>query len=385
MRLRVWLPPLADLKPEAPLEFEILNAQRRIHSRGEAVIAELPQGLDCELVLDALDVVLLEVKLPKLSRSRLARALPALVEERLVADVERVHVVATPGDAAGQAVAAVVDRALLKRALEIFARAGRRVLQVTPQPLALGMSPGGWRVRWRDGRGSVRTEVFTGMGFESNESPPLDLRLLLAQSVERPSVIDVEGECDAHAWSEALGVPVRQVNATSAQGAPVVLDLLQYELSGGIVRWQDWRATLALGAALLLVALGGLNFHAWELRAGENALRDQMAAMLLETFPQVPVVLDPLEQMRRMTADLRTAAGTGSGGFLSTAAVLGRIAGTDSVQSMEYRNGTLTVRFLEPIASTATEREALARRATEAGLALRFEGDRAVFTAAQAP
>jgi type II secretion system protein L len=293
--------------------------------------------------------------------------------------------VATPRDASGQAVAAVVDRALLRRALEIFARAGRRVVQATPQPLALGMSPGGWRVRWRDGRGSVRTEVFTGMGFESNDSPPLELRLLLAQSAERPSVIDVEGECDAQAWSEALGVPVRKVNATTGQARPMVMDLLQYEFSGGIIRWPDWRATIVLGAALLLVSLGGLNLHAWALRAEESALRDQMAAVLLETFPQVPVVLDPLAQMRRLAADLRTAAGTGSDDFLSSAAVLGRIADTDSVQSMEYRDGRLSVRFRAPFSSTQAEREALARRATEAGMTLRFDGDNALFTMAEAP
>lgn len=360
------------------MEFEILDAQRRVRSRGEAAIAALPKGLDCELVVDALDVVLIEVKLPKLSGAKLARALPALVEERLVGDVDRSHVVATPRDSAGQAIAAVLDRALLGRALEMFARAGRRIAQVTPQPLALGISPGGWRVRLRDGRGSVRTEVFTGMGFECGESPPLELRLLLAQSVERPSAIDVEGECDPRTWSEALSVPVRQVKATAQQAPPVVLDLLQYGFSDGIVRWQDWRATIALGAVLLLVCLGGLNLHAFVLRSEESALRDEMAAVLREAFPDVSVVLDPLAQMRRMTADLRTAAGTGGGGFLPAAVALGRIVDADSVQSMEYRDGRLAVRFLPTFAITGSDRSVLIRRASEAGFALRLDGDSAL-------
>jgi type II secretion system protein L len=374
MRLRVWLPPLEDLRADSSMEFEVIDARRRVINRGEAVIAALPKGIDCELVLDALDVVLLDVKPPKLSGARLGKALPGLVEDRLAGDVERNHVVATRRDVEGHATAAVVDRALLRRALEIFERAGRRVIQATPQPLALNFSPGGWRVRWHNGKGSVRTGPTTGTAFASTAVPPLEVRLLLSQSAQPPNAIEVEGDCDVRAWSEALGIVVK-AGRVSEQAAPVDLDLLQYEFSQSVVRWQAWRSTMVLGGVLLLTALGGLNLHAWTLRAKEKELREAMTEIVRESFPQVPVVLDPLAQMQRHTSELRTGAGTERGGFLAMATALGQLVDPGSVQSIDYRDGRFTARFRPQTAYSDSQQAKLSERADRMGLVLRFAGD----------
>jgi type II secretory pathway component PulL len=55
-----------------------------------------------------------------------------------------------------------------------------------------------------------------------------------------------------------------------------------------MVPWRAWRTTAALAAALLLVALGGLNLHAWLLRAQQQALRAEMVRIVQEANPQVP-------------------------------------------------------------------------------------------------
>ena len=89
-----------------------------------------------------------------------------------------------------------------------------------PEPLALGLSPGCWRVRLRDGEGSVRMGPASGVGFAYTEEPPLELRLLLAQAAERPAAIEVDGECDLKRWSETLDVPFRA--APTETVAPVV-------------------------------------------------------------------------------------------------------------------------------------------------------------------
>jgi type II secretion system protein L len=376
VRLRVWLPPLGELRSEARLAFEVLDTDRRVRSRGEAFIAGLPKGIDCELVLHALDVLLLDVQLPRLSGARLAGALPGMVEERLAGDLEGSHVVASARDPHGHAVAAVVDRALLRRALEIFQRAERRVVEATPQPLALGFSPGCWRVHLRDGQGCVRTGPAAGVGFTWIDGPPLELRLLLSQVTERPAAIEVDGECDLPGWSETLNVPMRAA-PTETTAAPVVLDLLQYEFARGVLSWRAWRTTLALGLALLVAGMGGLNLHAWALRTQEMALRAAMVGIVKETLPQVPVVLDPVAQMRRYVSDLRTGAGTDTGEFLMLATGLGQAADADSVQSMEYRDGQFTVRFRPQVADTEAQRAALAERASRAGMVLSFSGDSA--------
>lgn len=376
MRLRVWLPPLGELGPETALAFEVLDARRRVHRRGEGFIGGLPKGIDCELVLHALDVVLLEVQLPKLTGARLAGALPGLVEERVAGELERNHVVASARGPQGQAVAAVVDRASMWRALEIFRRAGYRLVGATPQPLALGFSPGCWRVRLRDGQGSVRTGPVSGLGFRCTDGPPVELSLLLSQAPERPPVIEVDGICDLQQWSEQLDVLVKPAPA-DAQAQPVVLDLLQYELSRGVVSWRTWRTSLSLGLALLLAGAGGLNLHAWVLRAQEKALRETMVGIVKDTFPQVPVILDPQVQMRRYVSDLRTGAGVERGEFLALAAGLGRSAEADSVEAMEYRDNQFTARLRPQVADTQERRAGLTERASGEGIVLSFSGDSA--------
>jgi general secretion pathway protein L len=373
VRLRVWLPALGDFEAGSSLHFEVLDGQRRIQRRGDAVVGALPRGMDCEAVLDAADVLLLEARLPKLSGARLASALPGLVEERVAADIDRCHVVASAADGDGHALVAVVDRGLLRRALEILQRAGQRVVQATPQPLALAMTVGNWRARVRDGHGSVRTGARTGASFGEG-APPLELKLLLAQTARRPAAIEVDGPFDPESWSEGLGVEVKAATPDPV-APPMVLDLLQYEFAGSLVPWQAWRGTRALGATLLLVGVAGLNVHAWLLHAQAQALRADMVNIVKEVNPQVPVVLDPVAQMRRYLSDLRAGAGTDTDGFLALARGVASLAPPDSVQGMQYRGGHLSVRLRTLPAEGDAQRKVLLERAAAAGLSVSVAGD----------
>ena len=84
MRLRVWLPPLAELGSDSRVSFEVMDKARQVQHRDFVALGGLPKGVDCELVLHPVDVVLLEIRPPRLRGSKLAAALPSLVEERLV-------------------------------------------------------------------------------------------------------------------------------------------------------------------------------------------------------------------------------------------------------------------------------------------------------------
>jgi hypothetical protein len=89
----------------------------------------------------------------------------------------------------------------------------------------------------------------------------------------------------------------------------------------------------------------------------------------------VPVVLDPLAQMRRALADMRSGAGTGDAGdFLPLAASFAQAAQVDaeSVRQVEYRDRALLVRFEPRAVDSAAKRDALVARLTKAGLSARF-------------
>jgi len=91
-------------------------------------------------------------------------------------------------------------------------------------------------------------------------------------------------------------------------------------------RLPAWRAARWALAALLLANLLGLNALAWREQAALQAQRAQIRAVLTDTFPKIPVVVDAPLQMAREVALLQrnrgNAAGTDLEGVLSTFSAL---------------------------------------------------------------
>ncbi len=384
MRLRLWMPPMAELRADSEIPFDFLDKHRRVQHRATSTVPRLPRNADCELVLHPSDVVILEIRPPKLSGSKLAKALPSLVEERLIGDVDSIHVVATPRAPHGTAVAAAVDRALLRRTLDLFERLKRRVVSVVPAPFALSYAADRWRVRIVDGAGSVRTGPASGASFENKYDVPVELELLIKQAVVPPAFIEVDGDCDAGVWSQALGVPVKQVPPETT-APPPMLDLLQFQFAVGLTDWSRWRMTALLVIVLSVVMLAGLNLHAWKLRSEEQVLRERMASIVKDVIPGVSVVLDPMVQVRQRVDQLRIGAGIKSAEFLSIALDLAVIVDSNSVQGFEYRNKVLNVEFVDGVVDAEQMRRELISRASDAGLTMRFMGNRATIQRREGP
>jgi general secretion pathway protein L len=377
--LRLRLCPLAELGADSPLEFEVLDAKRGVLERGSAVPAALPALARVELVIAAPDVLLIDARLPRVSGARLRAALPSLAEPVLLGELERAFVVASKPDAAGHATLAVLDRALFRRALDLFGRLKIEPVSATPEPLTLDAGVGRWRLRPRGAYGCLRMGERLGLCCSPAQGaePPVELRLALAQAgAAKPAAIEVEGECDAAAWSAALGVPVIAVPQGAARTArPVFLELLQYEFASRIVDWRAWRVPTTLAAALVLAWIGALNVDAWLMLREERELRTRMNAVFHEAFPRVPVVLDPLAQMRRGLAELRGGAGTGDPeDFMALAAAFAQAlpAEPGSVRSVEYRERALQVGFEPRMVDSPKKRESLLERLEQAGLSGRF-------------
>ncbi|MGH8635036.1 MAG: type II secretion system protein GspL [Burkholderiales bacterium] len=376
--LRVRLPPLGELGADSALDFEIIDGERRVLERGIAVLGALPRLARAELVIAAPDALLLDAALPRLSGARLRAALPAIAEPMLLGDIEHAFVVAGRPDGTGRATLAVLDRGLFKRALELFARLGMVPASATPEPLTLAAGRGRWRLQLGGAYGCLRMGERLGIAcsYSGGTEPPVELRLALEQAgAARPEAIEVEGECDIAAWTESLRVKVLAVAPDRAHAAPVALELLQYEFAPRMVDWRAWRLPAALAAALALAWIAGLNIDAWLKLREERQLRSQIAVAFREALPRVPVVLDPLAQMRRALADMRSGAGTGDAGdFFMLAASFAQAvqADADSVRLIEYRDRTLLVRLEPRAVDSAAKRDALIARLAKSGLAARF-------------
>lgn len=158
--LTVFLPardaaiPLADVVlPE--LAFACFDRRGTCVQRGRAPLALLPKALATVLVIAARDVLLLPVALPpQLGASRLAQALPNLVEDQLVSDAQDCHIALDPEPlpppesavvSTGAArtpvpnrVVAVIDRGWFRFFYEAFLEAGHRALRAVPATRCLG-------------------------------------------------------------------------------------------------------------------------------------------------------------------------------------------------------------------------------------------------------
>lgn len=376
--LRVRLCPLGELGADAALDFEIIDGARCVRERGTAVPGGLPRPARAELVIAAPDVLLLDAALPRLSGARLRAALPALAEPMLIGDLEHALVVAGRPDGAGHATLAVLDQALFKRALDLFARLGIEVISATPEPLALAAAPGRWRLRPGGAYGCLRMGERLGIAcsLSGDAQPPVELRLALEQAgAAPPEAIEVEGECDTAAWAAALGLSVLAVASERDRAEPVALELLQYEFAPRIVDWRAWRLPAVFAAVLALVWIAALDIDVWLKGREERQLRSQMTAAFRAAFPRVPVVLDPLAQTRRALADMRSGAGTGdTGDFFPLAASFAQAiqADAESVRLIEYRDRALQARFEPRAVNTPAKRDALVERLSKAGLAARF-------------
>jgi len=175
---------------------------------------------------------------------------------------------------------------------------------------------------------------------------------------------DAPAELDAEAWRTALGMAVEALPAQGAAVPPAPLDLLQQRYA------QRGRGTAALqraylpAALLLVLALAvtllvdavDWGLTAWRVRAADSEMR----ALLMKSFPETTVIVDPAEQMRRGLEVLGARGGGASPGdllfLLARASPAFEREERLRVQALEYADKTLTVR----IAATQRDADSLA-------------------------
>lgn len=375
--LRLRLCPLAELGAETVLDYDVLDDKRRVVKSDRAVPGALPRLPRTELVIAAPDVLLIDATLPPLSGARLRAAIVALAEPHILTDAAMAYVVA--GKRLGsRATLAVLDRVLLQRALEVLRRVKIVPASAAPEQLTLPLTEGRWRLRVQPGYACLRTAELRAIACSASTEgePPVELRLALEQAGDaRPQGIEVEGPCDTEAWSKTLGVAVLAAEAAPARVEPTPLELLQYEFGPRVADWRAWRAPMALAAACLITWIVGLNVDAIRMLREERALKGRMEATLRQAFPRIPVVLDPVAQMRRGVSDLRTGADAADPrDFLPLSASLARAlpGQSDVVRTLEFRDQVLRVDFDPKAIDTPQKRDALLQQLSSAGLSGSF-------------
>lgn len=344
------------------------------------------------LVADARDVTLITVPVPPLSGKRLKQALPNIIEEYVLQDPARCLIVPGPVQSDGQRVLGVIDSHWVDAVLAAFKSHGIRVDALWPGQLVLPLREGRWSVLASDDCLTVRTGEWSGTGWAAGESEQANRETasaLLAGKLmgQPPAQIDVWlGQPE---WRSPLKLAARPsevtldfADAPLVRGAP--MDLLSVHNAGlrtmlSRVDWRLWKGVGALAAASVAAAVIGLNLQWMQLGAEARSLEAAVRDRFHQAFPNAAMV-DPVLQMRRSIGELRLKSGRpGPDDFVP---LLARFAqaigerGRGTIEAIEYREGTMKIRFVAEAASDESLRESLVQDSARLGLTLTFDNPR---------
>lgn len=267
---------------------------------------------------------------------RLQAILQGLMEDQLLDDPAQLHLALQPQASANAPVwVAACDRAWLKAALAALSAAGHPVSRIvpefTPQVLAEAVFVTGQ---------TDHAQLAALLPRSSPGNPATGSGVLVcALSVSTAALL-------AGSTLELLAEPAVSARAEQIFGRPVTLqqrgerllqaalspwDLAQFDLAHAERdrRWTRaaqvfqsfakapaWRAARLALVAFCLVNLVGLNAWAWREQASLVAKRQAIGAVLKDTFPKIPAVVDAPVQMAREVALLQRASGAPAGSDL---------------------------------------------------------------------
>src|SRR6516225_10958617 len=294
----------------APAEFDyVLSVDgQRVTDRGRAPASELPRAALVVAVLRPGDVAFQRIAIPKAPAARMRAALVGVMEEALLEDEDEVHLAlapdAKPGD---EHWVAVVNKPWLRTQLDALevgdVALDRAVPSWWPDQGIAGHTfrEGGpddpARLAWRDDAGVLCVPLASPVARGLLDALPED-------GVVRWTATP-DTSLDA---SEFVGMPVASVTdeEQALRAARAGWNLLQFDLAPqrrGVKLARDlavrfafdpsWRVTRRGLAALVVVALLGLNVRALQESHRISQKKAALTAAVAEAFPNVKSIYDP--------------------------------------------------------------------------------------------
>ena len=363
---------------------------------GTAPLALLPRSDGLVLVVPARLLSWHQVKLPPLSASRVRAALEGTLEDRLLDEPASLAFALAPRRGAdGTTLVAVCDKAWLRAALQFFELAQRPATRVVPQfepasdpaqrrLVVTGTVEDAW-ITLVDAHGSLCVPPGAAAVLTGHGTPEFDALTLIAE----PAVAALAEQLFARPAS------IQEVELALLASNRGAWELAQFDLalsSGGRMarRWTSgwrqfagtpvWRMARWGLIGLLLANLVGLNAWAWRQDTSLQAKRQQVKALLSQTFPRVRTIVDAPVQMEREVALLRQAGGGLSARDMEV--MLGAIGGAlpsgQTPTSIEFSPGEAVVKG---VALDLSQVALVSGKLAGLGYTARLDGERLVVRA----
>lgn len=300
-------------------------ADAAVHALGRKVVVAVPGQ----------DVLLSAVSWSARNRARVRQAVPYLLEEQLIGEVERQHFALGQWDGEQLAVA-VVSRHQMDDWQQRLSLAGLTVACMLPDFMVIPAEQEAWSLFMDEHACLVRRGMQSGFSVDP-ESAPYLVELALCETPVRPAAIHDLGNTAAP-WLEAVAgahsIPCHRreisflevwAQTYDERGA---LNLLQGEysqqerLSRLLRPWLP--AAIVLGGWVLLNTLvAGIEY--WQLSQQREQLRQQISQVYLNTFPDARRVVNARVQMEQHLRELRDQQRAAGGPTLSLLAALSEV------------------------------------------------------------
>jgi len=333
-----------------------MTERGQCHADAPQVLARVARDAQVIVAVPAAAVLLTTVAVNLRNRRKLQQALPYLLEDQLLREVEAYHFAIGPVRQ-GRLSVAVVARERMDAWMDWLRAADLQAAHLLPETLLLPFQEDRWTLLIQPQMTWVRTGECSGFACDTDN---LELMLTRAAAAARPVRIacHLAPTLDQavvlarlHSALPDLEIEVRvtpDVDLLLAQSLEALpaLDLGQqsYALGGGWQQAQRWRWPAIL-AGVWLTLLTGRQIYDQTLLGREDALLQAKALQLYRSaFPQDQRIIDPRAQMQQHLHELQ--ARQGQEGFLKllgeAAPVLAAMPGFQ-LRGLQYHEGVLEI------------------------------------------
>ncbi len=284
-------------------------------------LAQLPHKRNAVVVVPGEAVTAMSAVIPAANRKRLLQAAPYAVEDQLIDDVESLHIAVHPNGE--QTAIFATARQLMARWTDLLSAAGIEAAVLIPDYLMLPYEEGSWSVWIDTNRIVVRRGELAGFSLPVDSGSSL-LAGLLRQDEASLAHLQIWAATD-HLPStlpvDPAGAELHRVEPDSllnvaALAAPTV-NLLQgaYDrrerMSKRIRPWIPAAAMLLVAFGVQMAIAGIDNV---QLKRESEAVRQDMARIYRELYPDAKNVVNPKAQLDQKLAEL---SGGGPAGALA--------------------------------------------------------------------
>lgn len=327
-------------------------------------IAELAQGKVVLVLVPAEDVLLTEVKLPKMNRSRLLQALPFAIEDQLISEVEKLHFAPLLPQSEGNLPVAIVSHDKMQQWLTLLQSWHIKPDALIPASLALPLEENAWSLFISD-MFMLRTKPFFGFGSDNHNVKPL-LHLVLSSGNQVPEKIHIKNATEQTLEPLNVAVPIKEEKITweemISELAKIAVKLPSINLLQGVFSVKKskqrfnklGKLAIYFTAAWFLLLFLYPTLSYFILKQRVNQIDQQIAGIYKHNFPQASDLVAPKLRMQEKLQKLSN--NIGDNKLLLLLGYVGKGASPTSsikLKRFDFQNNQLTLEL------TATSSEDL--------------------------